>query len=307
MRTARARSLAVSTVAAFGLAACGSNSLSTSSSSTTGKAAAGGSSSAPAAPTKDEALAAKVPAKVKAAGKLVVGVDSTYQPNEFLADDGKTVQGMDVELLDAVAAKLGLKTEWQSAVFDTILLGVQSGKYDVAMSSFTINPDRKKAVNMVSYYNAGSLWVTMKGNPKKIDPKDVCGRGVGVQKGTVQQDEMDAASKKCTAAGKPAVNLVVDDNQAKITTALTSGKVDGMIADSPVALWAIKQTNGQLEQLGDIYDAAPYGVVVPLANKEFAQAIADAFTQLQKSGNYTAILTKWGGEKGAINTFAVNP
>lgn len=306
MRSARATVFAVVTVASLGLAACGSNSLSTSSSSTSAASGSGGSS-APAAPTKDDALAAKVPDKVKAAGKLVIGVDSTYAPNEFLADDGKTVQGMDVELLDAVAAKLGLKTEWQSAQFDTILLGVQSGKYDVAMSSFTINADRKKAVNMVSYYNAGSLWATLKGNPKKVDPKDVCGRSIGVQKGTVQQEEMDAATKTCTAAGKPAVNLVVDDNQAKITTALTSGKVDGMIADSPVALWAIKQTNGQIEQLGEIYDAAPYGVVVPLAQKDFAQAIADALGQLEKSGNYKATLSKWGGEKGAITTFTVNP
>jgi polar amino acid transport system substrate-binding protein len=307
MRTARARSLAVLTVAAFGLAACGSNSLSPSSSSTSGGAAAGGSSSAPATPTKDDKLAAKLPEKVKTAGKLVVGVDATYAPNEFLADDGKTVQGMDVDVLNAVAARFGLKTEWQPAQFDTILLGVQSGKYDVAMSSFTINADRKKAVNMVSYYNAGSLWAVAKGNPKKMDPKDVCGKNIGVQKGTVQQDEMDAATKTCTAAGKPGVNLVIDDQQSKITAALTSGKVDAMIADSPITLYAIKQTNGQLEQLGDLYDSAPYGIVVPLDQKDFAQAIADALADLNKSGAYKAALTKWGGEKGAIDSFAVNP
>lgn len=306
MRSARVRSFAVLTVAAFGLAACGSNSLSTSSSSSS-QPAGGGSSSAPATPTKDDKLAAKLPEKVKTAGKLIVGVDSTYAPNEFLADDGKTVQGMDVDILDAVAAKFGVKTEWQSAGFPTILLGVQSGKYDVAMSSFTINADRKKTVNMVSYYNAGSLWAVAKGNPKKMDVKDVCGKSIGVQNGTVQLEEMNAATKKCTDAGKPAINLLVDDQQSKVTAALTSGKVDAMVADSPITFYAIKQTNGGVEQLGDIYDSAPYGVVVPLAQKEFAQAVADALTDLNKSGTYKSILTKWGGEKGAIDSFTVNP
>lgn len=305
MRSARATSLAVVAVAALGLTACGSDSLSSSSSSSSG--GGGSASSSPAKPTKDDALAAKLPDKVKQAGKIVVGVDATYAPNEFLADDGKTVQGMDVDILNAVAAKFGVTTEWVPSQFDTILLGVQSGKYDVAMSSFTINADRKKSVNMVSYYNAGSLWVVPKGNPKKIDPKDLCGKSIGVQKGTVQNDEMTAASKACTDGGKQAINLVIDDQQSKITAALTSGKVDAMDADSPISLWAIKQTNGQLEQLGDIYDSAPYGIVVPLAQKDFAQAIADALADVQKSGNYKAALEKWGAEKGALDKFSVNP
>ena len=309
MRSSRVRSLAVLTVAAFGLAACGSNTLSTSSSSLSAPVAGGSASAppAPAAPTKDEALAAKLPDKVKQAGKIVVGVDATYAPNEFLADDGKTVQGMDVDILDAVAARFGVKTEWQPAPFPTILLGVQSGKYDVAMSSFTINAERKQAVNMVSYYSAGTLWAVLKGNPKKVDPKDVCGKSIGVQNATTQKDEMDAATKKCTDSGKPAINLVIDDKQDKVTAALTSGKVDAMLADSPITLYALKQTNGQLEQLGEIYDSAPYGIVVPIAQKEFAGAIADALTDLKKSGNYRAALTKWGGEKGAIEVFTLNP
>ena len=79
-----------------------------------------------AAPSVDEALAAKVPDAVKSDGKLVIGTDSSYPPNEFLDTDGKTVIGWDVDLFNAVAAKLGLKTEWQSAVFDAIIPGIES-------------------------------------------------------------------------------------------------------------------------------------------------------------------------------------
>lgn len=305
MRSSRPLLLTTALTAALALSACGSNSLSTP--STSGAAPAGSASATSTGIAKNDALAAKVPAKAKSAGKLIVGVDATYAPNEYLADDGKTVVGMDVEILDAVAAKLGLKTEWQPSTFDTILLGVGSGKFDVAMSSFTINDDRKKSVNMVSYFNAGTQWAVAKGNPKKIDPKNLCGVKVGVQKGTVQNDEMTAATKKCTDGGKPAIDLTIDDQQSKITAALQSGKVDAMAADSPITFYAIKQTGDAMEKLGETYDSAPYGIVVPKDQTDFAKAVADALTELKASGDYEKILKKWGNESGGISSFAVNP
>src|SRR5215211_2776654 len=81
---------------------------------------------AAAAPAVDEALAAKVPDAVKSDGKVLIGTDASYAPNEFLDTDGKTVVGWDVELFNAVAAKLGLKTEYVSAVFADVIPGVQS-------------------------------------------------------------------------------------------------------------------------------------------------------------------------------------
>ena len=133
------------------------------------------------------------------------------------------------------------------AKFDSIILGVSSSKYDIGLSSFTINDDRKKQVNMVSYFNAGTQWVTQKGNPKKVDPDNACGLNIGVQKGTVQVDDITARSKKCTDAGKPAITQIVDGDQGKVTTAVIGGKADAMAADSPVGLYAVKQTGGQLK------------------------------------------------------------
>src|SRR6185436_18661923 len=183
-------------------------------------------------------------------------------------------------------AKFGLKAEFQNAGFDTIILGVTSGKYDVGVSSFTINDDRKKQVNMVSYFNAGTQWVVKNGNPKKVDPNNACGLSIGVQKGTVQIDDLTARSKKCTDAGKKAITQIVEQAQSKVTADLVSGKADAMLADSPVGLYAIKQTSGQLEALGTTYDAAPYGIVLPKSETAFAQAIAEALTSLDSSGDY---------------------
>lgn len=299
--TRRPLTLSLLGAVAVTLSACGSSSLS---------GTGGGpqpSSASVATQTADPALAAKLPAKIKTAGKIVVGTDATYAPNEFLAPDGKTVQGMDVDLFDAVAQKLGVTVEWQPAGFDTIILGVTSGKFDVGVSSFSITADRKKQVNMVSYFTAGTQWVTQKDNPQKVDPANACGLSIGVQKGTTQQDDLTARSKTCTDGGKPAINLVIQEGQDQVTADVVSGKTAAMAADSPVALYAVKQTSGQLAPLGSTYASAPYGWVVPKDQTDFAQALADAVKALDSEGAYKPILAKWGIDSGAITDFAVNP
>jgi polar amino acid transport system substrate-binding protein len=300
----RTRALAVTAVAttALALSACGSDSLSNGSGSSSATPTTSSSSSGP-----DAALVAKLPAKIKSAGTIVIGVDATYQPNEYLDADGKTVIGMDVDLFDAVAAKFGVKTEWVPSAFDSIILGTQSGKYDIGVSSFTINNDRLKQATMVSYFKAGTQWVVQKGNPKAIDPENACGKNVAVQKGTVQADvDLPARNKKCTDAGKPAINVLVDADQGKVTTMVVSGKADAMLVDLPPAIAAVDQT-GSLELLGQQYDSAPYGYVLPKAETDFGAAIVEALRQLDADGTYKQILTKWKTEAGAISDFAVNP
>ncbi len=299
----RTRALVVAAVAttALALTACGSDSLSE-----------GGTTSAPAtsasAPTVDEALAAKLPAKIKDAGTIVIGTDATYQPNEYLDADGKTVIGMDVELFDAVMAKFGVKTQWVPSAFDAIILGVQSGKYDVGVSSFSVNAERMEQATMVSYFKAGTQWVTQKGNPKGIDPDDACGKTVGVQKGTVQADkDIPTRQKACTDAGKPEIKVLVDADQAKVTASVQSGKADAMLVDLPPAIAAVDSTGGTLELLGEQYDSAPYGYVLPKDATDFGGAIVEALKQLKADGTYDQILTKWKTEGGAITDFAVNP
>lgn len=284
------------------LSACGSSSLGGNSSS----AGADGSSSSMTSGGADASLAAMVPADIKAKGTLTIGSDASYPPNEYL-EGGTKVVGMDVDLFNAALAKLGLKGTWQNGNFDSLILGVNSGKYDASASSFTINKERMQQVTMISYFSAGSQWVTKKGNPNKVDPDNPCGLTVGVQKGTVQVDDLTARSKKCTDGGKEAITQVVEQDQSKVTTDLTIGKVQAMVADSPVALYAVKQTGDKLEAVGDIYDSAPYGIVVKKDQTEFAKAIAAAFTSMEKDGSYKQILAKWGQESGAINTFEVNP
>jgi polar amino acid transport system substrate-binding protein len=159
----------------------------------------------------------------------------------------------------------------------------------------------------VSYFNAGTQWSTKKGNPQEVDPDNACGTRVAVQKATVQVDDITARSEKCTAAGQDEITIDQYDGQDEATAAVVSGKDDAGLADSPVMAYAVQQTNGQLELLGDVYDAAPYGYVVAKDQADFAQVLADAVKALIADGTYTEVLEKWGVENGAITDPTVNP
>jgi polar amino acid transport system substrate-binding protein len=294
-----AGALALGAAAALALSGCGSNSLSGSGSGATATVSS-------AAAQAD--LSGKLPAKIRTAKKIVVGTDASYAPSEFLAADGKTVQGFDVDLFKAVGQKFGVDVEFVSSNFDSIITGVTTGKYDVGVSSFTINPERKKQATMVSYYQAGTQWATQKGNPKKVDPNKPCGLTVAVQTATTQaDDDLPKRQAECKKAGKPPIKIQSYTGQDEATAAVGSKKADAMLADSPVAAYAVKQTGGTLELLGDVYDSAPYGYVLPKSETQFADAIVEALKALKADGTYEQALKKWGVESGGIDSFAVNP
>ena len=184
-------------VAALALSACG------------GGGSSSGDASGSAAPSvaADEALAAKVPDAIKSSGTLTFGTDASYAPSEFIGEDGSTIEGFDIDLGKAIAAKLGLTGEFENAGFDSLIVGVQNGKYDSAMSSFTINPERLKQVNMVSYFDAGTAWATAAGNPAGVAIDNACGKTVAVQKATVQVDDIEANVQARTGAGTPAITI----------------------------------------------------------------------------------------------------
>ena len=269
-------------------------------------AAPGGSADIPAA-AKDDKLAAMVPAAISADGKILVGQDQSYPPNEFQDESGK-VSGFDVDLGTAVGQKLGLKMEFQNAAFDGIIPGIQSAKYEMAMSSFSINAERLQTVDMISYYKAGTSMAVLKGNPDKLSVDDLCGKKMGVQKGTTQVDDLQKRSDACTAGGKPAIEVTQLQAQTDVNLALTAKRVQGELADSPVVDYAVKQTGGQLEVVGAPYDTAPYGIVLKKGSGDYGKAVQGAVQALITDGTYKKILEKWGlSSAGAVATSEINP
>lgn len=283
---------------AVGIAGCSS------SDDTGSEPAASGTAAAIA---KDDALAALVPAEVAADGVLTIGTDASYAPGQFLDVDGETIIGFDVDLAKAVAQVLGLEAQMENAPFGSLVEGVKTGKYELGASSFTINAERQLQVDMVSYFLAGTSWAVATGNPMQITPDDACGKVVAVQRDTVQVPDIEARSQACVDAGKPEITIEQFQAQSDATAAVVTGKDDAMLADSPVVAYAIAQTGGKLEQVGEIYEAAPYGYAVPKDQGDYTQAVQGAVQKLIEDGTYLDILTLWGVQGGAVTTSEVNP
>jgi len=280
-------------VAALALSGCVDNS------APAGPAASGGTSTV----TKDAAAAALLPDKIAKAGKIIVGMDPTYPPNEKKDASGQPI-GWEVELMDAVAGKLGVKAVYAVAKFDNIIPSITGGKYDVGVSSFTDNTAREKVVDFVNYYTAGIQWAAPTG--KTVDPDNACGLKVAVQATTFQDtDEVPAKSKACTDAGKPAIQAVKFDTQDQATNAVALGQADAMSADSPVTLYAIAQLKGKLQLAGKSFEVAPYGVAVNKGDK-IGKALQAALQSLVDDGTYKKILDKWGVADGGIDKITIN-
>ncbi|MDQ0767995.1 polar amino acid transport system substrate-binding protein [Pseudarthrobacter defluvii] len=252
----------------------------------------------------DEAAAAALPKEAKDRGTLTVTMSQSSPPLHFMAPDGTTTIGVDPEIAMALGQTLGLKTEVKSGPFDGIIPGISAGKFDMAVSQMSPSTERMKVLDFVDYYQSGSGIGVAPGNPEKLTIDTLCGKRVGVLKGSFQDlKRLPALSKACTDAGKPAIEAMTYPDMQAPNLALTAGRIDAVYIDGPTLGYAIKQ-GGQIELLGE-KDVSP----VSIGFKKGAgleKAIQLGMESLAKSGKYKEILDKWGVGSGAISDFAFN-
>ena len=142
-------------------------------------------------------------------------------------------------------------------------------------------------------------------NPGVNELKDICGKTVAVEKGTVEQEESEAQSKKCGKEGKKSVTVLSFPGQNAVNLAIASGRAEVGLADSPVVAYQIKQSSGQFKLVGKTYAFAPYGFAIPKTSGMATPMLA-AMKELIANGKYKAILEKWGLEDGAITEPKIN-
>jgi polar amino acid transport system substrate-binding protein len=300
-RPRRGPTWVVATVLAAALmlvvSACSSSSKTTSTAGTTGSGAA------------NCTAAAKIPSNIKSAGSMNAATDASYAPMEFIQSGGSNIIGADIDLGNAIAKQLGLTMKWQNVKFDSIIAGIGT-RYDISMSSFSVTAAREKQVCMVSYFTAGTSFMVQTGQNQDITSLSaLCGKTVAVETGTTEQTDAQAQSTKCKSAGKSAVTVLTFPDQNGANLALTSGRAQAGMADSPVAAYAAKQSGGKIEVIGSSYGEAPYGIVLPNTS-DFAglsSSVLGALKTLDSNGTYKQILSKWGLQSGAISNFAINP
>jgi polar amino acid transport system substrate-binding protein len=262
---------------------------------------------------KVDSLNAMLPDKFKQSGTIIVATDPTYPPNEFLPDGSNTPIGMDIDLINAVGQVLGLTVTVEPASFDGIIAGLNAGRYDVGVSSFTDTKEREESVNFVTYFTAGTSIMVPAGNPKNIQSvTDLCGLPVGAQNGTTQLDQLTdptvegSVVKACQDAGKEPPVAQGFPKQTDVNAALVADRIDAYMADSPVVDYAVKVTGDKFEKVGGDEGAAPYGIAIPKEPAELTPAIQAAMQHLIDTGAYTKILDNWGLTGGAVTTSQIN-
>ncbi len=292
------RLLFVVALLAVGLfaAGCGSDDDDGGSASTTASTTAETTAEAPAAGGE-----IAVPDDIRSKGTLSVATDPTYAPNEFVERGSTTIVGMDVDLINAIAAKLGLRADVQKATFDAIIPGLAARRYDVGISSFTDTREREQTVDFVTYFSAGTSFYIRRGGPDIATLEDICGEKVAVEKGTTQATDVQTQNRRCDTPAD--LQVYPDQNGANL--AIQSGRADVGMADSPVAAYIVKQSNGAFELDGEPYGTAPYGIALP-KDSGLEEPVLQAVRALIEDGTYMEILRRWGVEQGAIDEPVIN-
>ena len=319
MRPARrAMSVAAAVVIAASLAACadpdtGGGSAGPASGDEGDSPASDGTTGAPSSPVDLTSLepvpeiAALVPEGIAERGVLRVGSDTSYAPAEFLDADGHTPVGYDVDLAQALAALMGLDgAEVQTAEFPTIIPALGT-RYDLGISSYTITPERLEQVNMVSYLSVGSMYAVREGNPTDFDPDDPCGAVLGVQNGTVQFDLAHELADSCATSGAPDLQVMPLDLQTDVSTKVIGGQYDATVADTTVLAYAVQQSGGRLELVGDEFGAAPQGIAVAKDDDQLTAAVQAGLQELMDQGILTRILAAYGADDVGLNQAEINP
>ena len=251
----------------------------------------------------DSAAVALLPDEVKKSGEMRIGTDAEYPPNEFKDASGNPV-GWGVDLASAVSAKLGLTPKWEIMGFDNIIPRIQEGALEMGSSSFTDTVERQKSVDFVNFLNAGSLWAAAKG--ADVNPDDACGLTVAVQSTTVQDtDELPAKNQACLDAGKPGIEVLRFEGQPEVTQAVVDGRAAAFSADLPVTGDAVAKLSDQLQAVGEVFDAAPYGFATQKDSK-MTKAVQAALQSLMDDGTYLEILKGAGIESGALTEATIN-
>jgi len=250
----------------------------------------------------DPSVAAKVPAAYK--GKpLTVGTAARLVPMEYKDDASGEIVGFDPELMNAIAARMGLKVKWSDGTFDSLLAGVQAGRFDSAISAISDTKSREQVVDFVTYLHEGASFYTPTGKANVKKFSDLCGHTVAMVRGFFYISWAEKLAPKCPKA-KP-LKLEVFNDHNEVTLSLVNGRADVGLADSPVALWAVNHSDGKLEISGKEFDATPFAIVIRKGDS-IAPALQASVQSLIDDGTYMKILKEWGLEGGAITKSQIN-
>jgi len=260
----------------------------------------------------DAKAAALVPAQYKTAG-INAGSDIPYAPMEMFDSKNNPI-GFDVDLINAIGAKLGVSVKFEKQSFDSLIPSLQAAKHDVAMSSMSDTIDRQKVLDFVDYFNGGASLMVSKGNPNGVKSlNDLCGKPVAAEAATWEVDLLNTQSDTCKKGGKAAIEVLSLPGDTDAQNAVRSGKAVAYLADSQLAAYNVKVAgNGSYFDLvidpanpfG--YESGLIGIGVLKSNSKLTAALQAGLQSLMDDGGYAALLKKWNLESFKVDSATIN-
>jgi polar amino acid transport system substrate-binding protein len=259
----------------------------------------------------DQAAAAALPADVRQRGSLAVATNPNTPPTTYFGPDNRTLEGREIDIMTAVAGKLGLKVTWQdSGGFDNLIPGLQNARYDAAVSNLTATSERIKLIDFVTYFHGGRNALVahpaagLRG--KVSSPADLCGQIIGVGAGTTHAKLIEQQRDQCVAEGKQPIQVRVFPDRPSGVQAVASRQVTGFFGPLEGLRYQTKQAPESLEIAAE-FSTSVENISVGLAkNSPLTEPIRKALDSLIADGAYRRILDKWDLAYGAVDHATIN-
>ncbi len=251
----------------------------------------------------DSKLKSQLPPEIQTRGYIIAGTNPNTPPTTFYKEDNRTLAGREIDVMNAIAERLGVTVHWQdTGGFDNIIPGLKSGRYDVALANINATKPRLEQVDFIGYFNASRLGIISRKEDNVTlftSLQDVCGKTVGGGAGTTQLTRLDIASKACVAAGKAPINVTVFPDRPSGVQAVVSGRVPMFFGPYEGLTYQVSQVP-QLVMSGQIHvDDAPVSIAFP-RQSPLEGAIQSALNSLIQDGSYQKILDHWSIGYGAV-------
>ena len=220
-------------------------------------------------------------------GKIVVATDATWPPMQYINEQRELV-GFDIDLMRLIAAEAGFEVEFQNTAWDGIFAGLATGQYDAVISSVTITDERRETMDFsLPYINAGQVLIVRQNQSGITTLADLRGSSVGAQIGTTGAFEVQAAA---------GVELRTYDELGLAIEDLAIGRIDGVVADTPIAADFVLQNEnyrGRLQIVGVPFTDEFYGIAVRKGNRAVLDRINAGLKVVLDSGANTQLEDKW--------------
>ncbi len=216
-------------------------------------------------------------------GVLIMATNAEFDPWEY--HEGDEIVGIDVEIAQAIADKLGMELQIEDMAFDAIIPSVVSGKADIGMAAISYDEDRAASVNFSDDYASSSLVVLVTEESDIASEADLEGKLVGAQTGTTGE------LKASEIAGDS--NVERYNSYFEAVQSLLTGKIDAVIIDGAPAKVFLSQNEGKIKQVGEALSNESYAVVTAKENTELLEKINGAIKELQESGEIDTIMNKY--------------